>query len=105
MNAWQQLLLVWALAAVAQALAWARQQRTRNAGIVDVVWSFGVGSAAVVVAATTICKAAMAWIPSPAVSATICLMVVPATTLTALPSEMATISSTSTMLFSLASIL
>ena len=52
MNAWQQLLLVWALAAVAQALAWARQQRTRNAGIVDVVWSFGVGGAALLVAAT-----------------------------------------------------
>jgi len=52
MNPWQQLLLVWSLAAVAQALAWLRQQRTRNAGIVDVVWSFGVGGAAVLTAAT-----------------------------------------------------
>ena len=52
MNPWQQLLLVWSLAAVAQTLAWARQQRTRNAGIVDVVWSFGVGGAALLVAAT-----------------------------------------------------
>ena len=52
MNPWQQLLLVWSLAAVAQALAWRRQQRTRNAGIVDVVWSFGVGGAAVLTAAT-----------------------------------------------------
>ncbi|MGO4550734.1 DUF1295 domain-containing protein [Lysobacter sp. 2RAF19] len=33
-------------------MAWARQRRTRNAGIVDVVWSFGVGGAAVLVAAT-----------------------------------------------------
>ena len=52
MSPWQQWLLVWALAAVAQGIAWARQQRTRNAGIVDVVWSFGVGSAAVVIALT-----------------------------------------------------
>lgn len=52
MNPWQQLLLVWALGAIAQGLAWARQQRTRNAGIVDVVWSFGVGGAAVLVAMT-----------------------------------------------------
>ena len=48
----RQLLLVLALAALAQGIAWARQQRTRNAGIVDVVWAFGLGAAAVVVAAT-----------------------------------------------------
>jgi steroid 5-alpha reductase family enzyme len=52
MNPWKQLLLVWALAAIAQGIAWARQQRTANAGIVDVVWSFGLGAAAVVAAAT-----------------------------------------------------
>jgi steroid 5-alpha reductase family enzyme len=52
MTPWQQLLLVWALAALAQGIAWARQQRTRNAGIVDVVWSFGLGGAALLVAAT-----------------------------------------------------
>ncbi|HRA02518.1 MAG TPA: DUF1295 domain-containing protein, partial [Thermomonas sp.] len=52
MNPWQQLLLVWLVAALAQTLGW-RWQRTRaNAGIVDVVWSFGVGGAAVLAAAT-----------------------------------------------------
>lgn len=52
MNPWLQLLLVWVLAALAQGIAWARQQRTSNAGIVDVVWSFGLGASAVLVAAT-----------------------------------------------------
>lgn len=52
MSPGRQLLLVLALAAVAQGLAWARQQRTRNAGIVDVVWSFGLGAAAVLIAVT-----------------------------------------------------
>ena len=52
MTPWQQLLLAWALAALAQGIAWARQQRTRNAGIVDVVWSFGLAGAAILVAAT-----------------------------------------------------
>ena len=51
MNPWHSLLLVWAFAVVLQGLAWARQQHTRNAGIVDVAWSFGVGGAAVLVAA------------------------------------------------------
>jgi steroid 5-alpha reductase family enzyme len=52
MSPWQQLLLVWAVAVLAQTLGW-RWQRTRaTAGIVDVVWSFGVGGAAVLVAAT-----------------------------------------------------
>lgn len=45
------LLLVWLLAAVAQSLAFAWQRKRRNAGIVDVVWSFGVGGAAIVLAA------------------------------------------------------
>ena len=48
MTPWHQLLLVWAFAVVLQGLAWARQQHTRNAGIVDVAWSFGVGAAATV---------------------------------------------------------
>ncbi len=52
MTPWQQLLLVWACASLAQGIAWARQQRTRNAGSVDVVWSFGLGGAALLVAAT-----------------------------------------------------
>ena len=52
MNPWQQLLLVWAVAAVAQAFGWLWQRKRANAGIVDVVWSFGVGGAAVLGAAT-----------------------------------------------------
>ncbi|MGH8063579.1 MAG: DUF1295 domain-containing protein, partial [Pseudoxanthomonas sp.] len=52
MSPWQQLLLVWMFAVALQGLAWARQQCTRNAGIVDIAWSFGVGGAAVLVAAT-----------------------------------------------------
>lgn len=52
MTPWQQILLVWVLAGLAQGLAWARQQRTRNAGIVDVVWSFALAGAALLVAAT-----------------------------------------------------
>ena len=49
---WQQLLLVWMLAALVQGIAWARQQQTRNAGTVDVVWSLGLAGAAVLVAVT-----------------------------------------------------
>ncbi|WP_133500721.1 DUF1295 domain-containing protein [Cognatilysobacter terrigena] len=43
--------VVWVLAAVAQTLAWGWQQRHRNAGLVDVIWSAGVGASAVVLAA------------------------------------------------------
>ncbi|MFC3714564.1 DUF1295 domain-containing protein [Luteimonas soli] len=42
--------LVWLLAAAAQTGGWAWQRRRRNAGIVDVLWSTGVGLAAVVLA-------------------------------------------------------
>ena len=52
MNPWQQLLLVWLVAALAQTLGWRWQRARANAGIVDVVWSFGVGGAAVRAAAT-----------------------------------------------------
>jgi steroid 5-alpha reductase family enzyme len=52
MNPWQQALLVWAIAALAQTAGWRWQRSRDNAGIVDVVWSFGVGGAAVLVAAT-----------------------------------------------------
>ena len=45
-----QLFLVWCLAAGAQTAAWAWQWRTRNAGIVDVVWAAGLGSAAILLA-------------------------------------------------------
>ena len=43
--------LAWGLAALAQAFAWAWQRAHRNAGIVDVVWAFGVGGAALLFAA------------------------------------------------------
>src|SRR5690606_13982714 len=43
MTAWELLLWGWAGAAVLMALFWLIQLRTHNAGIVDVVWSFGVG--------------------------------------------------------------
>jgi steroid 5-alpha reductase family enzyme len=49
---WQQLLLAWALAALAQTLAWAWQQRHANAGLVDVVWSYSLGAAALLAALT-----------------------------------------------------
>jgi len=52
MTPWQQALLVWGIAAIAQALGWRWQRRRANAGIVDVIWSFGVGGAALVVAVT-----------------------------------------------------
>ncbi|MDR0181942.1 DUF1295 domain-containing protein [Lysobacter arvi] len=51
MSTGASLLLVWALAALAQALAWRWQQRRRNAGLVDVVWASGVAGAAVLLAA------------------------------------------------------
>ncbi|MBS0215116.1 MAG: DUF1295 domain-containing protein [Proteobacteria bacterium] len=52
MSPWSQWLIVWALAAIAQGLAWAHQQRTANATLVDVVWSFGVCCGALLIAAT-----------------------------------------------------
>jgi steroid 5-alpha reductase family enzyme len=50
-SAGTSLLMIWVLAALAQSLAWYWQKRHRNAGMVDVVWSAGVGGAAVVAAA------------------------------------------------------
>jgi len=50
MSTLQSLALVWVLAAVAQTGGWLWQRRRSNAGIVDVVWSFGVGGAAVLLA-------------------------------------------------------
>ena len=52
MSPWQQALLVYAIAVLAQALGWAWQRKRANAGIVDVVWSLGVGGAAVLAATT-----------------------------------------------------
>lgn len=51
MNLWISLGLVWAAAAVLMTLGWLWQKRRSNAGIVDVLWSFGVGGAAVLLCA------------------------------------------------------
>jgi steroid 5-alpha reductase family enzyme len=50
MSAWQQLLLVWLLAALMMTLGWQWQRRRANAGIVDVLWAAGVGASAVLLA-------------------------------------------------------
>ncbi|MDE2271655.1 MAG: DUF1295 domain-containing protein [Xanthomonadaceae bacterium] len=47
MNRWLALLLAWLLAAVMMTLGWLWQRRHDNAGLVDVLWSAGVGGAAV----------------------------------------------------------
>ncbi len=52
MSVWVQLVCVWCFAAAVQGLAWAGQQRSRNAGVVDVVWSLGVAAAAAFIAAS-----------------------------------------------------
>jgi steroid 5-alpha reductase family enzyme len=51
MNLWISLGLVWAAAATLMTLGWLWQKRRSNAGIVDVLWSFGVGGAAVLLCA------------------------------------------------------
>ncbi len=50
MSAVQTLLLVWVVAASLQTAGWVWQRRRRNAGIVDVLWSLGVGTAALLIA-------------------------------------------------------
>ncbi|MEO6155773.1 MAG: DUF1295 domain-containing protein [Thermomonas sp.] len=50
LSAGMSLLVIWLLAAVAQTIGWMWQKRHRNAGMVDVVWSCGVGGAAIVAA-------------------------------------------------------
>jgi len=45
MNAWH-VLIVFIAAAIAMTFAWLVQVRTRNAGIVDAVWTLGVGASA-----------------------------------------------------------
>lgn len=47
MNAWQQLGWLWLAAAILMTGGWLWQRRTRNAGIVDVLWAAGVGGAAI----------------------------------------------------------
>jgi steroid 5-alpha reductase family enzyme len=50
MSAIHTLLAIWLAAAWVMVAGWAWQRRTNNAGIVDVLWSFGVGGAAVLAA-------------------------------------------------------
>lgn len=50
MNAWLALLIVWMLVVLVMALGWRWQQRHSNAGIVDVLWSAGLGGGAIVIA-------------------------------------------------------
>lgn len=52
MTPWQQWLTIAVGMIVAMALAWHWQRRHANAGIVDVVWSLGMGAAALLIAAT-----------------------------------------------------
>jgi steroid 5-alpha reductase family enzyme len=47
MSAWVLLAVLWALAIVVMALGWQWQRRRRNAGIVDVLWSAGLGVGAI----------------------------------------------------------
>lgn len=48
----QSLLLIWGLSASMMVTGWLWQKRRENAGIVDVLWSFGVGGSAVLMCAT-----------------------------------------------------
>lgn len=50
MNAWWALLIVWLLAVLMMTAGWIWQRRQRNAGIVDVLWSAGLGGAAILIA-------------------------------------------------------
>lgn len=52
MTAWQQWSCIAVAMVIAMALAWRWQRRRANAGIVDVVWSLGMGAAAWLIAAT-----------------------------------------------------
>ncbi len=45
MNIWH-VLIVWIAAAIVMTFAWLVQLRTRNAGVVDAVWSLGMGASA-----------------------------------------------------------
>lgn len=51
MNPWLTLLLAWLLVAALMVAGWRWQQRRRNAGIVDVLWSAGLACSAVLLAA------------------------------------------------------
>ena len=47
MNVWIAILIAWGVMALMMLSLWFVQRRTRNAGIVDVAWSFGTGVTAV----------------------------------------------------------
>ena len=47
MSAWHTFLVIWLVAAWVMTAGWAWQWRKKNAGIVDVLWSVGVGGSAV----------------------------------------------------------
>lgn len=44
---WRDIVLVWLVSAAAMTLGWAVQYRTRNAGIVDAIWSASMGASAI----------------------------------------------------------
>lgn len=50
MNTWWALLIVWLLAVAMMAFGWRWQRQHGNASIVDVLWSAGLGGAAIVIA-------------------------------------------------------
>jgi steroid 5-alpha reductase family enzyme len=50
-SVWMLLLAIWLFAATMMTLGWWWQKRRNNAGIVDVLWAFGVGMSAVLLAA------------------------------------------------------
>lgn len=52
MNAIATVAVLWSAAVLAMTLGWFWQRRRDNAGIVDVIWSFGVGASAILYAAT-----------------------------------------------------
>jgi len=51
MNAWQCMALLWSLAALVMTAGWLWQRKHRNAGIVDVLWTSGIGGGAILYAA------------------------------------------------------
>lgn len=50
MNLWISIGVIWVFAAVMMSFGWLWQKRRDNAGIVDVLWSFGVGASAALLA-------------------------------------------------------
>ncbi|MSO64262.1 MAG: DUF1295 domain-containing protein [Alphaproteobacteria bacterium] len=61
MDFWSMVLIAWVALAAIMALLWWRQQRTNNAGTVDVAWSFGTGLAGIWFALTPLDWPAAEW--------------------------------------------